>query len=152
MTVLAAERAIIGDDGREIQLTLYLGRDAVAVMTPSPQRALALAGELLAAASRRFDAGFGSHCTPPPRRGGDRQAGKRAQRDAALRALAGLMGDDTSVEQQARVIADRLARYRPMPVDTSPERLLMHEVLDSGLGVPGAERIRKILRSGPSLT
>ena len=41
-------------------------------------------------------------------------------------------------------VAGRLARYRPMLDEASPERRLMREIVEVGLPV-GADRIRKIL-------
>jgi hypothetical protein len=83
--------------------------------------------------------------SPPRRRGGDPCADKRADRDEALRALARLNGNDVPVELVARKISNRLGRYRPLPDETIPERVLMRAVIDTGLPVPSAERIRKIL-------
>jgi hypothetical protein len=45
-----ADRAIIADDGREIRLTLFTGVGAVAAVALNPQRAVDLAGKLIAAA------------------------------------------------------------------------------------------------------
>ena len=53
--------------------------------------------------------------TAPQPRGGDPRATERAQRDAALRRLAALMGADVPTERVARDLAGRLARDRPMP-------------------------------------
>jgi hypothetical protein len=47
-----ADRAVITDDGREIRLAVYTGPDRVASVTLSPRRALAIAGQMIAAASR----------------------------------------------------------------------------------------------------
>ncbi len=44
------ERAVIGDDGREIRLMLYSQSSAIGAVALSPCRAIALAGELIAAA------------------------------------------------------------------------------------------------------
>jgi hypothetical protein len=46
-------RAVVSDDGREIRLIVYDG-DGVAAAPVTASRALALAGELLAAARRRL--------------------------------------------------------------------------------------------------
>ena len=81
------------------------------------------------------------------RRGGDRQADCRRRRDEALRALARLTGEDGSAERQARDLAQRLARYRPMPGETSPDRILMRKIIDTGLGVPQPDRLARIIRS-----
>jgi hypothetical protein len=44
-----AARAVIGDDGREIRLTLYREASAIGAVTLAPCRAVALAGELIPA-------------------------------------------------------------------------------------------------------
>src|ERR1700730_5819247 len=41
-----------------------------------------------------------------------------------------LIGGDRSAERQARALAQRLARYRPMPGETSPDRILMRKIID----------------------
>ncbi|HVB16496.1 MAG TPA: hypothetical protein VNF04_08190 [Stellaceae bacterium] len=46
----ATGRAILSDDGAAITLTLYRKAAAVAAVTLAPRRAVALAGELIAAA------------------------------------------------------------------------------------------------------
>jgi hypothetical protein len=80
------------------------------------------------------------------RRGGDPRAEQRRRRDEAICALARLSGNGRPIEQQARDIAQRLDRYRPMPVETTPERRLMKEIEDLGLPPIGQRRISKILR------
>ena len=83
---------------------------------------------------------------PPRPRGGDRRAAERAQRDAALRRLAAMMDANVPIERLARDLAGRLARFRPMPVETTPERRLMREIVASGLPLPGPDRLARILR------
>jgi hypothetical protein len=78
------------------------------------------------------------------RRGGDPNAEQRRKRDDKIRALVPLIAPGKPLEQQAREIAGRLARFRPMPEETSPDRRLMREIAETGLPI-GAERIRKIL-------
>jgi len=51
-----AARAVIGDDGREITLTLCREGGAIGAVTLKPCRAVALAGELIAAALPRLEA------------------------------------------------------------------------------------------------
>jgi hypothetical protein len=82
------------------------------------------------------------------RRGGDPHAEKRAERDAALRELAATMGDDVPVERRAREIATRMARYRPAAEETSDERLLMRQIIDTGLAVPKPDRLKRIIKTG----
>ena len=83
----------------------------------------------------------------PRSRGGDQRAAERAQRDAALRQLAALLGADMPRERLARDLAGRLKRFRPMPAETAPERVLMREIITSGLPVPGPDRLARILRT-----
>src|SRR6185437_7281149 len=64
-------------------------------------------------------------------RGGDPRAVERARRDAALRRLAALMGTDMPTERLARDLAGRLKRFRPMPAETAPERVLMQQIIAS---------------------
>ena len=82
----------------------------------------------------------------PRPRGGDPHAAERAQRDAALRQLAVLVGPSVSTERLARTLAGRLARFQPMPAETAPDRVLMREIVESGLPVPGPDRLARILR------
>ena len=56
-----------------------------------------------------------------------------------------ISGKGKPIEQQARDIAQRLDRYRPMAIETVPERRLMQEIMNSGLPI-GQRRISKILR------
>ena len=49
-----ASRGVVSDDGREIRLTLYAQEGAVASTALDPTRAVALAGELIAAALLRL--------------------------------------------------------------------------------------------------
>jgi hypothetical protein len=55
--VLAASRAVVVDDGRQIRLTLYSETGAVASVTLDPVRAVALAQQLIAAALPRLSSG-----------------------------------------------------------------------------------------------
>jgi hypothetical protein len=84
----------------------------------------------------------------PRRRGGDSQAAARTRRDEALRRLAAVIGADMPAERLARDLAGRLARFRPAAVETIPARLLMREIVISGLPLPGPSRLRRILGSG----
>ena len=84
---------------------------------------------------------------PPKRRGGDRQAQQRRERDEAIRALASLVTNQDSAEGQAREILARLARYRPMADERAPERRLMRQIYNSGLSELGQDRVARIIRS-----
>jgi hypothetical protein len=89
-------------------------------------------------------AALDAEAAPVKRRGGDPQAQQRRQRDEDISALARLSGKGKPIEQQARDIAQRLDRYRPMSTETIPERRLMQKIKNSKLPV-GQRRIRKIL-------
>jgi hypothetical protein len=133
-------RAVVSDDGATISLTVYTeAGDAVPVVL-SPVRAVALAGELIAAAVPKLNV----TAKLTKRRGGDPRAEQRRRRDEAICALANLTGIGKPIEQQARDIAQRLDRYRPMSTETIPERRLMQKIKNSKLPV-GQRRIRKIL-------
>jgi hypothetical protein len=142
-------RAIVSDDGHATRLTLYTESGEAMSVVLAPVRAVALAGELIEAAVSKLNVGENSAFTSETkqakrRRGGDRKAEQRRIRDDKIRALAPIVAPGKPVEQQARDITGRLARYRPMPNETSPERRLMQELVETGLPV-GADRIRKIL-------
>ena len=80
-------------------------------------------------------------------RGGDPYHEQRARRDQALRQLAAVAASaGLPVEQIARDIAARLGRYRPAPIETAPDWVLMREVATSGVPLPGTDRLRRILR------
>jgi hypothetical protein len=52
--VVAAARAVVSDDGREIRLTLYAQHGAVAEVALDPCRAITIAGKLINAAGLRL--------------------------------------------------------------------------------------------------
>ena len=101
------------------------------------------AGRRWAEALKRPDRTVGA-ALMPKQKGGDRVAEVRRRRDARIRELAAAMGPAQSIESQARAIAGRLTRFRPMPQENSPERRLMAEITSFNLPV-GARSIRKIL-------
>jgi hypothetical protein len=140
-----AARAVVSDDGSTIWLTAYTEAGDAVPVALLPVRAVALARELLTAAVPKLGNVTEENSVRPKgkRRGGDRQAQKRRQRDEDIRALAGLLSEGKPSEQ-AETIASRLARYSPMSEETSLERHLMQRINSSGLPV-GADRIRKIL-------
>jgi hypothetical protein len=142
----AAARAVVSDDGSTIWLTTYSGAGDAVPVALHPTRAITIAHELLGAAVQRLTlAGSNSTTRPAPsKRGGDPRAQQRRQRDSGIRALARLVGNGKPLGRQAQEIAGSLARYRPMPQETSPERRLMQEIAEAGLPI-GADRIRKIL-------
>jgi hypothetical protein len=52
--VVSAERVVVADDGVTIKLVSYTEAGAVAAVALDPRRAVHLAGDLIAAASRRL--------------------------------------------------------------------------------------------------
>jgi hypothetical protein len=54
--MIAGGRAVLADDGTAIRLTLHPEAGAATAVTLAPHRAIALAGELTAAALRRLSA------------------------------------------------------------------------------------------------
>lgn len=81
------------------------------------------------------------------RRGGEQpqRTAARKGRDRAIRALA--PGGDLPLEHQARIVAQKLARYLPDPRDaqSQSERRLLWEAKQSGLRDPGKRQLRRIL-------
>jgi hypothetical protein len=69
-------------------------------------------------------------------------------RDEALRAFAGLLDPDLSLEQRAAVMTARLQRYRPAQDERNPERLAMRRIVNSGADIPGTRQIRRIISAG----
>jgi hypothetical protein len=78
-------------------------------------------------------------------RGGDRQSETRCRRDVAIIALGRMLAPGASARRQAEEVVSRLARYQPAPNEQSAERLLMAEVVATGLSLPSADRVRKII-------
>jgi hypothetical protein len=155
MKVPVAERAAVSDDGHEIRLTLYDGAEALATVAPSPQRAVSLAGELLAAASRRFDAGFGSLIAV--QRSGQRKSAtiaKLGASDAAIRELRKRYFGALRITAAANEIALAGRRYETSawrsdrsksPADIADERSrLFAEALSGRSRFPGARQLRNI--------
>ena len=140
-------RAVVSDDGSTIWLTAYTeAGDAVPVVL-LPVRAIALARELLTAAVPKLGNVMeeNSMMTKGKRRGGDRQAEKRRQRDEDIRALARLTGGGKPLPQVAQDLMKRCERYQPMSEETSPDRVLLRRISDTGLPVPRKRRLIDIL-------
>src|SRR5580704_12537890 len=102
----------LGDERRRQPLLSRARAHAVAAMTLSVSLAVNIAGELVAAASRRLQ---GASSTRP--RGGDHRSDKRARRDEALRDFATLLGADLSLEDRAAQFIGKVTRYRPTARD-----------------------------------
>ena len=79
------------------------------------------------------------------RRGGDRQSETRHRRDDAIIALGRMLAPGASARRQAEEVVSRLARYQPAPNEQSAERLLMAEIVTTGLSLPSVDRVRKII-------
>jgi hypothetical protein len=141
----AAARAVVSDDGSTIWLTAYTAAGEAAPVAIEPVRAVALAGELIRAALPKLGVVEKKSIVSAPkrRRGGDYQAEKRQQRNKNIIALATLMGEGNPTDL-AEEMARQLARYRPMPEESSPKRCLIQKITGSGLPV-GGRQIRKIL-------
>ena len=137
-------RLVVSDDGAALTVAAYVGAERITAVVIDPVRAIGLAAELAAAAHRHFARGDVEAMSA--KRGGDRHASRRAERDEALRTLGTLIAAEAAPEQQARHIADRLARFRPMAKETAPERALMQQIVDSGLPLPKPDRLGRILR------
>jgi hypothetical protein len=145
--IAIAERVVVGDDGHDIAVVTYAGANAVARVDLDPLSALHLGADLIDAARRHLTragpADVRSMGTAT--RGGDPHADVRQERDAALRDLAPLLAPGQPIETQARIVIDHLSRYRPALNETAPERQLMAQIASTGLEVPSAERLRRIL-------
>jgi hypothetical protein len=141
-----AARAVVSDDGT-IWLTAYGDGGVVVPVALLPVRAVALAGELIEAAVPKLGNVMdeNSMTRQAKRRGGDRQAQKRRQRDDDFRALADLTGKGKPLPQVAQDLIKRCERYQPMPEETSPDRILLRRISDTGLPVPGKRRLIDIL-------
>jgi hypothetical protein len=138
--------ALRADALRQLAEADHLDTGLLALLANTSTVLATIEAEAATAATPALDPASPTHArTRDRRRGGDPCADKRAARDEALRALARLNGNDAPVELVAREISNRLGRYRPLPDETIPERVLMRAVIDTGLPVPSAERIRKIL-------
>src|SRR5437763_3829559 len=143
--VTAGSRAIVSDDGSMISLTAYGQDGAVLRVQLSSLRALGLADELLRAAIPKLGDVPKTLARPPieekpsKRRGGDPRTTRREQRHEALRELHKLTGPGKSLRAWSAETARRLARFRPIPEETSPERQLMQEINNPEL--PPAKQI-----------
>jgi hypothetical protein len=80
-------------------------------------------------------------------RGGDSKADDRAERNDAIRALAGRLDSRLSRSQRAAIIADKINRYRLSPNDAFDpgERGLLFRIWRTGLTRIRARQVRRIL-------
>ena len=142
-----AARAVVSDDGSTIWLTAYTAAGQAVPVALHPVRAVALAGELIEAAVPKLGnlVEEKSMTGLVKRRGGDRQAQRRRQRDDDIRALARLTGNGKPLPQVAQDLIKRCERYQPMPTETSPDRILLRRISDTGLPVPRKRRLLDIL-------
>jgi hypothetical protein len=141
-----AARAVVSDDGT-IWLTAYGEGGVVVPVALLPVRAVALAGELIEAAVPKLGNVTEENSTKlrGRRRGGDPRADKRQQRNEDIRALARLTGNGKPLPQVAQDLITRCERYQPMPEETSPDRILLRRISDTGLPVPRKRRLIDIL-------
>ena len=139
----AIGRAVVSDDGNLIRLTLHADAQATAGVVLDPLCAMVLAGDLIAAAHLHL-----RRVAEPRRRqrGGDPHEAHRRKRDAALCALAPLVAPGVAVEQQARVVIDRVLRYHPAAGETGIDRQLMGQIRETGLPLPSVDRVARIIR------
>ena len=81
------------------------------------------------------------------RRGGDPKAAGRTERNEAVRALGALLSAELSLERQVREIICKVRRYRPAVGDENGdgERGVLHQLVDSGLPLPGTRQLKRIL-------
>ncbi len=146
-TRASGDPAVLSDDNEAITLSVYSSAQPqpLAVIELPPLLAVRLAGQMTEAAARHLSRADTAPCRP---RGGDARAAERARRDKALRRLAAIIGADMPTGRLARTLAALLARYRPAATETAPDRVLMREIVASGLPVPGPDRLARILRAG----
>jgi len=82
------------------------------------------------------------------RRGGEQphRTVIRRGRDRAIKALT--PGEGLPLEEQARIVTQKLGRYRPDPKDaqSNGERRLLWEIAQSGLRLPGKRQLNRILK------
>jgi len=81
------------------------------------------------------------------RRGGDARATVRQRRDDAIAALARIRAPGASARRQAQEVVSLLNRYQPSPNEPSPDRLLMAEIISTGLKPLSVEQARKVIGS-----
>lgn len=124
-------------------MTVHADEQATAGVVLDPLRAMALAGDLIAAALLHL-----RRAAEPRRRrrGGDLHDARRRKRNAALCALAPLVAPGLSLEQQARIVIDRVLRYHPAAGETGADRQLMGQIKATGLPLPSVDRVARIIR------
>jgi len=87
------------------------------------------------------------HLVGADHRRGDPKAACRRERDAAASALAQLLAPGQPLEEQARIVVDRVARYQPVAGKLGADRQLMDQIKAAGLPLPSADRVARIIRS-----
>jgi hypothetical protein len=128
-------------------LTVYAAAEAVAVVDLDPLLALGLGAQLIDAGRLHL---LRQQVPARRRRGGDPKAALRRERDTAALALAQLLAPGQPFEEQARIVIGRVLRYQPAAGEIGAERQLMGQIRATGLPLPSADRMARILsaRSG----
>ena len=151
-------RPVVADDGNEIMLTVYDADRAVVAVALSVSLAVNIAGELIAAISRRLAVADGSESRE--RRGrGHRTAKTVDALQNGNRAIARLRAQffgDLGISQAALAIAREGGRYeatkwrfdrqKPIAEISDERRQLLAQVLHGRSRFPGARRIRTLIR------
>jgi hypothetical protein len=118
-----------------------------------PEAALALADLIegaIAVPERRISAAF----KLKPRGGvSEHRATLISERNAALRALAALFYGETPIERQAREVIREVNRYaaaaRSGEMVNGRKRILLAQIIETGLPVPRLRQMKKILAARP---
>jgi len=156
LTASLAERVVATDDGREIAVVTYSGADALARACLDPLAALHLGSQLVDAARRHLtrtaSASVCNTTAPVSKRGGDPHSDRRRERDAALCEAAESLAPGEPAEVQARIVIDRLSRYRTKLGEFDPERLTLARIKATELHKLGVDRAAKIIRAGKQKT
>ena len=139
------ERAREGDPGAAVALA-----DFVENALADPVRTAFRIGRRAAALNCTERRSIRDAPANAPRRGGDRRARLRAERDAGLRELASLLGANLSLTRRAEEIVARMTRYQLHPNDQDcGTRQTLHRLAKTGLAIPGSRQVRRILAERP---
>jgi hypothetical protein len=144
MSAVSQIRAVIADDGGSIVLVIGSAAE-VSTVDLDPLQALGLGSQLIEAGRQRL---LRQQAAPARRnRGGDPKAAHRRERDAAVCALARLWAPGRPIEEQARIVIDRVRRYQPAAGEIGVDRQFMSQIRAAGLPLPTVDRVARIIRS-----
>jgi hypothetical protein len=147
-----ATRAVVSDDGSTIWLTAYTEAGEAVPVAIEPERAVALAGDLIRAALPKLGVVEKNSIVSAPkrRRGGDPRHEQRRELYDGLYGMASLLGLDEGKPaiEVARKIIDRCNRYQPLPVETDPVRCEMQRLHHAGVRLPTSDRYMARIISG----